>query len=289
MSVHELGYRRPRLRRRVRGADDAASPIRRRPGWWPATSRCCCRRWRRCTCSRSRRRAVARPAGRVLGRDRRVGGAVVRRAARLGGRRAAARDADALVQVAHRAAVVRLGAAADRAGRLAASSRARKTPPSRWRIDVAVLVFLTGFLYWSLIIAPANNPAQASMGLRSLAIIGPIVRLASVVGLLLAAASAGKSAWAGVYRRLALGMALAFVILIVLSIIDGARQLRHRIAGRHRLDAAVLLRGVGRVHLARIAGPASASARRVRCRRRRRCCCSSRCSAFRSSATACGT
>ena len=85
-------------------------------------------------------------------------------------------------------------------------------------IDVTVLVFLTGFLYWSLIIAPANNPDQASVGLRALAIIGPIVRLMAVVGLLVAASSAGKSAWAGVYRRLALGMALAFGILIVLSV-----------------------------------------------------------------------
>ena len=60
-------------------------------------------------------------------------------------------------------------------------------------------------------------PRTPSIGLRALAIIGPIVRLASVAGLLLAAASAGKSAWAGVYRRLALGMGLAFVILVVLS------------------------------------------------------------------------
>ena len=108
-----------------------------------------------------------------------------------------------------------------------------------------MLVFLTGFLYWSLIIAPANDPAQAAMGLRALAIVGPIVRLASVAGLLLAARSAGTSAWAGVYRRLALGMGLAFVILVGAVGDDGARQLRHRIAGRHRLDAAVLLCGVG--------------------------------------------
>jgi PAS domain S-box-containing protein len=85
-------------------------------------------------------------------------------------------------------------------------------------IDVAVLTFLTGFLYWSLIIAPANNPAEASMGLRALAIIGPIVRLVSVAGFLWAAASAGASAWAEVYRRLALGMGLAFLILIGLSV-----------------------------------------------------------------------
>jgi PAS domain S-box-containing protein len=84
-------------------------------------------------------------------------------------------------------------------------------------IDITVLTFLTGFLYWSLILAPANDPAHASTGLRALAVIGPIVRLASVTGLLLAAASAGKNAWAGVYRRLALGMAVAFVILVGLS------------------------------------------------------------------------
>jgi len=85
-------------------------------------------------------------------------------------------------------------------------------------IDVAVLTFLTGFLYWSLIIAPANNPAEATMGLRALAIVGPIVRLASVAGFLWAAASAGTSGWAEVYRRFALGMGLAFLILIGLSV-----------------------------------------------------------------------
>jgi PAS domain S-box-containing protein len=85
-------------------------------------------------------------------------------------------------------------------------------------IDVSVLVLLTGFLYWSLIIAPANNPEQAAMGLRSLAIIAPLVRLASFAGLLVAAASAGNGAWATVYRRLSLGMALAFAILLVQSV-----------------------------------------------------------------------
>ena len=85
-------------------------------------------------------------------------------------------------------------------------------------IDVAVLAFLAAFLYWSLIIAPATNPDMAAVGLRSLAIVGPMVRLASVAGLLLAAASAGKSAWGMVYRRLALGMGLAFAILVGLSV-----------------------------------------------------------------------
>jgi PAS domain S-box-containing protein len=85
-------------------------------------------------------------------------------------------------------------------------------------IDVTALVFLTGFLYWSLIIAPSTNPAQAATGLRALAIVGPLVRLASVAGLLFAAASAGDNPWAGVYRRMAVGMAHAFGILVGLSV-----------------------------------------------------------------------
>ena len=56
---------------------------------------------------------------------RRVGGALVHRPDRLGVRRAVPRDAAALVQVAHHPAAVRVGAAADRAGGLAASRRRR--------------------------------------------------------------------------------------------------------------------------------------------------------------------
>lgn len=85
-------------------------------------------------------------------------------------------------------------------------------------LDIALLVFLTGFLYWSLIVAPGVDPAQSSLALRSLATIGPMVRLASVAGLLWAAASAGKNAWADVYRRIAFGMIPAFLILVALSV-----------------------------------------------------------------------
>jgi hypothetical protein len=86
-------------------------------------------------------------------------------------------------------------------------------------LDIAVLVFLTGFLYWSLIIAPGMEPSQSAFALRSLAIIGPAVRLAAVAGLLVAAAAAGKTnAWSTVYLRLAYGMILAFVVLIALSL-----------------------------------------------------------------------
>jgi signal transduction histidine kinase len=84
-------------------------------------------------------------------------------------------------------------------------------------LDIAVLVFLTGFLYWSLIIAPGMYPAQTPLALRMLAIIGPLVRLSAVVGLLLAARAAGKGAWATTYQRLALGLGVAFVILVAMS------------------------------------------------------------------------
>jgi PAS domain S-box-containing protein len=86
-------------------------------------------------------------------------------------------------------------------------------------IDVAVLVFLTGFLYWSLIIAPGTDPVRAPMALRALATIGPLVRLTAVAGLLWATWKAGKSAWATVYTRLAMGMGLAFVVLVGLSLL----------------------------------------------------------------------
>ena len=85
-------------------------------------------------------------------------------------------------------------------------------------LDVIMLVVFTGFLYWSLIIAPGMDPAQAPFALRALAIVGPLVRLAAVIGLLAAGAAAGKSAWAGVYRRLAYGMILAFAVLVGLSL-----------------------------------------------------------------------
>jgi len=84
-------------------------------------------------------------------------------------------------------------------------------------IDIAVLVFLTGFLYWSLIIAPGMDPAHAALGLRALAFVGPLVRLVAVIALAAAAMAAGSRAWSAVYRRMAAGMILAFLVLIVLS------------------------------------------------------------------------
>jgi PAS domain S-box-containing protein len=103
---------------------------------------------------------------------------------------------------------------------------AREDSAGTAAIDIAVLVFLTAFLYWSLVIAPGMDPARSAEALQSLATVGPLVRLAAVAGLLFAAHSAGGNAWRAVYLRLAAGMALAFVVLIGLSIaaVRGAYQ-----------------------------------------------------------------
>src|SRR5262249_28928872 len=71
-------------------------------------------------------------------------------------------------------------------------------------LATVVLVFLTAALYWSLIIAPGMDPAHSTLALRSLATIGPLVRLAAVVGLLAASArafQAGEREWATAYQR----------------------------------------------------------------------------------------
>src|SRR5580765_535273 len=85
-------------------------------------------------------------------------------------------------------------------------------------IDITALVFLTGFLYWSLIIAPGMDPAHNRLALQSLATIGPLVRVAAAAGLLAAAAAARGNAWAAVYRRMAAGMLAAFGVLIWMSL-----------------------------------------------------------------------
>jgi hypothetical protein len=94
---------------------------------------------------------------------------------------------------------------------------AREDSAGTAAIDIAVLVFLTAFLYWSLVIAPGTDPAHSGEALRSLAIAGPLVRLTAVAGLLYAAHSAGDNPWRAVYLRLAAGMMLAFVLLVGLS------------------------------------------------------------------------
>ncbi|HMF97156.1 MAG TPA: ATP-binding protein [Vicinamibacterales bacterium] len=85
-------------------------------------------------------------------------------------------------------------------------------------LDVTVLAFLTAFLYWCLIVAPGKNPEHSALALRMLATIGPLVRLAAVIGLLSAAWSARNSAWGVVYQRLAIGLGVAFVVLILMSL-----------------------------------------------------------------------
>src|SRR5207249_3559209 len=80
-------------------------------------------------------------------------------------------------------------------------------------IDISALVFLTGFVYWSLVIAPGMAPSRSGLALRILATVGPLVRLAALSGLLAAAWAARGRPWAAVYQRMALGMGVAFAVL----------------------------------------------------------------------------
>ena len=85
-------------------------------------------------------------------------------------------------------------------------------------IDVCALACLTAFLYWSLIIAPGMAAERSTLALRTLATVGPMVRLSAFAGFLWSAWAASASPWAQTYRRIASGMLLAFGVLIVLSI-----------------------------------------------------------------------
>jgi len=86
-------------------------------------------------------------------------------------------------------------------------------------IDVCALTCLTAFLYWSLIIAPGMAPERSMLALRTLAIVGPMVRLAAFAGFAAFAWAAGSSPWATSYRRIAWGMLLAFALLAALSVL----------------------------------------------------------------------
>jgi PAS domain S-box-containing protein len=86
-------------------------------------------------------------------------------------------------------------------------------------IDICALACVTAFLYWSLIIAPGMVPDRSTLALRTLATIGPLVRLLTAVGFLWSAWVARDTPWAASYRRIASGMLLAFGVLIALSIL----------------------------------------------------------------------
>src|SRR4051812_3673702 len=81
-------------------------------------------------------------------------------------------------------------------------------------IDVCALACLTAFLYWSLVVAPGMAPQRSTLALRTLATVGPMVRLAAFVGFSWFAWLAGSSPWVQTYRRVASGMLLAFGLLV---------------------------------------------------------------------------
>jgi PAS domain S-box-containing protein len=80
-------------------------------------------------------------------------------------------------------------------------------------LDIAGLTLVSGFLFWSLIVAPGFAPYAAPTGIRSLAVIGSVLHFAIVGSFLLAARAAGSGQWRSVYHRLAIGAAAGSILL----------------------------------------------------------------------------
>jgi PAS domain S-box-containing protein len=94
----------------------------------------------------------------------------------------------------------------------------RSETASTAAIDIASLTFLTGFLYWALVIAPGLDPAHAPDARLSLSLLGPTIRFVSAAGLLWAAHLARDTGWSLAYRRLAAGLAIGCAALAVVAI-----------------------------------------------------------------------
>jgi PAS domain S-box-containing protein len=95
----------------------------------------------------------------------------------------------------------------------------RRETTATTAIDLYALVFVAAFLVWTLAVAPglSSDAASRALAVHLIAVIGPGIRFAGVVALAWAAWRAGGGAWRDAYTRLAIGAALAFVLLVVLS------------------------------------------------------------------------
>jgi PAS domain S-box-containing protein len=80
-------------------------------------------------------------------------------------------------------------------------------------LDIAGLTLVSGFLFWSLIVAPGFAPNAEQAGIWSLAVIGSVLHFTIVGSFLLAARAAGDGPWRTVYHRLAIGAAAGSVLL----------------------------------------------------------------------------
>src|SRR5919201_2784635 len=94
----------------------------------------------------------------------------------------------------------------------------RSGSPATVALDISALALLTAFLYWSLIIAPGMAPGRSATALRILATIGPLVRVVGATAFFAFGWIARTSPWGVVYRRMGLGLLLAFAVLVVLSL-----------------------------------------------------------------------
>src|SRR5262249_714271 len=84
-------------------------------------------------------------------------------------------------------------------------------------LDILLLAFLTIFLYWSLMIAPGLSPRLSAPALQALAVAGPFVRAIGAMAFF-SAATFAPDPWSLVYKRMAWGMALAFPVLVFVSV-----------------------------------------------------------------------
>ena len=80
-------------------------------------------------------------------------------------------------------------------------------------LDIAGLTLVTGFLFWSLVVAPGLAPYASAVGIRSLTALGTMLHLAIFVSLSGAAYLAGPGPWRSTYWRLAIGSGLGSVLL----------------------------------------------------------------------------
>jgi len=94
---------------------------------------------------------------------------------------------------------------------------ARRPTAATSALDISGLALLAAYLCWMLAVAPGLAGVDAPLAVRVLATLGPAVRMAVVVGLLIAMNAAGAGAWRDAYGRIAIGATASFALLVPLT------------------------------------------------------------------------
>ena len=85
-------------------------------------------------------------------------------------------------------------------------------------LDLSVLATVAAFLDWALVIVPTLPPSRSALAVQLVSVVTPAMRVAVVAGLLLAARAAAGTPWVRAYQRLAVGSAVSFVVLAMLTL-----------------------------------------------------------------------